>query len=77
MPVRAGEHSGWLGTGSLGSVAPGILMMKVINRNFFFSPFFLGTEDLINVAGWKPGRALEEEVEGQSMGHSTAPEGQY
>ena len=34
MPVRAGEHSGWLGTGSLGSVAPGILMMKVINRNF-------------------------------------------
>ena len=34
MPVRAGEHSGWLGAGSLGSVAPGILMMKVINRNF-------------------------------------------
>ena len=36
MPVRAGEHSGWLGAGSLGSVAPGILMMKVISRNFFF-----------------------------------------
>ena len=36
MPVRAGEHSGWLGTGSLGSVAPCVLMMKVISRNFFF-----------------------------------------
>ena len=40
MPVRAGEHSGWLGAGSLGSVAPGILMMKVISRNFFF--FWIG-----------------------------------
>ena len=36
MPVRAGEHSGWLGTGSLGSVAPSILMMKVISRKFLF-----------------------------------------
>ena len=40
MPVRAGEHSGWLGAGSLGSVAPGILMMKFISRNFFFGGGF-------------------------------------
>ena len=53
MPVRAGEHSGWLGTGSLGSVAPCILMMKVISRNFFF--FWGGFHKL------EPKRRLEED----------------
>ena len=64
MPVGAGEHSGWLGAGSLGSVAPGILMMKVISRNFFFFGLVVPEEGVSRFVG-----ALNRTTRGRAGQH--------